>query len=80
VVVAVGLTLTEPVSELDENLPGLIEMLVVLLVTQLSVVLAPSTILVGVALNEPIVGFGGGVTITFTVLVTVPALFVAFRV
>ena len=55
-------------------------MLVVLLVTQLSVVLAPSTIVIGVALNEPIVGFGGAVTITFAVAVTVPALFVAFSV
>ena len=55
-------------------------MLVVLLVTQLSVVLAPSRIFGGLALNELMIGFGGAVTITFTVAVTVPALFLALRV
>jgi hypothetical protein len=80
VVVSVGPTLTDPVAELDEKLPGLIEMLVVLLDAQLSVLLEPSRIFAGLALNELIVGFGGAVTITFTVAVTVPSLFLAFRV
>jgi hypothetical protein len=80
VVVAVGLTLTDPVSELDLNPPGLIEMLVEFMVTQLSVLLEPSRIFGGLALNELIVGLGGTVTVTFTVFVTVPALFLALRV
>jgi hypothetical protein len=80
VVVALGLTLTVPVSELDLNPPGLIEMLVVLVVTQLSVLFEPSKILGGLALNELIIGFGGTVSVTFTVFVTVPALFFACRV
>jgi hypothetical protein len=80
VVVAVGLTFIDPVSELEENPPGLIEMLVVLVVAQLSVLLEPSRILGGLALNELIIGFSGAVTITFSVFATVPALFLALRV
>jgi hypothetical protein len=79
-VVAAGLTLTDPVAELEENPPGLIEIFVVFFVVQLRVLLAPSRIFAGLALNELIIGFGGTVTVTFTIFVTVPALFLALRV
>jgi hypothetical protein len=77
VVVAVGLTLTDPVSELEENPPGLIVTLVVLVVAQLSVLLEPFRILGGLALNELIIGFGGAVTVTVTEAVLDPLALVA---
>jgi len=79
-VVAVGLTLTDPIAEPDEKPPGLMAMLVASVVSQASVLLVPSRIFGGLALNEWIIGFCGTVTITFAVFVTVPALFVALSV
>jgi len=56
VVVAVGLTLMEPVGDVDVNVPGVMAMLVAPEVIQLSVLLAPELMPVGFAANEPIVG------------------------
>ncbi|MGB7281757.1 MAG: hypothetical protein WBE13_05795 [Candidatus Acidiferrum sp.] len=70
----------EPVDELDVNEPGLILMLVAPLVTQLNVLLAPGAMLVGLAVNEVIVGSETGITVSVRVLVAEPALFVAVKV
>jgi len=52
VVDAVGLTLVEPLADADVNVPGVIATLVAPVVTQLSVLLAPELIAVGLAENE----------------------------
>jgi hypothetical protein len=56
VVVAVGLTLTEPLAEPELNPPGEIEIVAAPLVVQLSVQLAPEFMLVGFAAKDPIEG------------------------
>jgi uncharacterized protein (DUF2236 family) len=64
VVVAVGLTLVEPVADVDVKLPGVMAILVAPDVAQLSVLLEPEVMLVGSAVKEAIVGgepfVGGG--------------------
>jgi hypothetical protein len=55
-VVAVGLTLVEPLPEVDVNVPGAMEMLVAPVVAQLSVLLEPDFMLVGLAVKEVIAG------------------------
>jgi hypothetical protein len=55
-VVAVGLTLSEPLALAEVNVPGVIEMLVAPVAIQFSVLLAPVVTLAGVAANEEIVG------------------------
>jgi len=78
VVVAVGLTLVEPLADVDVNVPGVIEMLVAPVVDQLNVLLAPDMKLVGLGTKELIVGFVAGVTTA--VAVVDPAALVAVRV
>jgi len=56
VVVAVGLTLVDPLAEVDVNVPGVIAILVAPAATQLSVVLAPELMLVGLTVKEVIAG------------------------
>ena len=64
-VVAVGLTLVEPLAEVDVNVPGVMAILVAPLVAQLSILLEPEFMLSGSAENEVIVGAepfpGGGI-------------------
>lgn len=63
-VVTVGLTLVEPLAEVDVNVPGVMEMLAAPLVDQLSVLLESEFMLSGRAVNELIVGaepFPGGI-------------------
>jgi hypothetical protein len=60
--------------------PGVMLRLVAPLVTQLSVLLPPELTVVGLAVNEVIVGFASAVTVTVAVLVVEPALFVAVSV
>ncbi|HLY40634.1 MAG TPA: hypothetical protein VKR52_05440 [Terracidiphilus sp.] len=76
-VVVVGLTLVDPLAELVVNDPGVIVMLVAPEVDQLSVLLAPDAILVGLAVNDLIGGRPDPVTVTFTVAVLEPAELVA---
>jgi hypothetical protein len=80
VVVAVGLTLVEPVAEVDVKFPGVMVILVAPLVAQLSVQLDPAVRLVGLAVNALIVGMAGGLTVTVKVEVVAPAALVAVRV
>jgi hypothetical protein len=54
--VAVGLTVVEPLAELEVNDPGVIAMLLALLVAQFKVLLEPEVIVVGVAANDVTVG------------------------
>jgi hypothetical protein len=56
VVVAVGLTLVEPVAELEVNDPGVIAMPVAPLVAQFKVLLEPELMVVGVAAKDVTVG------------------------
>jgi hypothetical protein len=55
-VVAVGLSATELLAEVDEKLPGMTVTLVAPEVAQLSMVLLPAVIVVGLAENDDIVG------------------------
>jgi len=80
VVVAVGLTLVEPLADVDVNVPGVMAMLVAPLVAQLNVLLEPEAMLVGLAVKELIVGLLGAVTVTVAVEVTDPAALVAVSV
>jgi len=63
VVVAVGLTLVEPLADVDVNVPGVMAILVAPLADQLSVLLEPEFMLPGSVVNEVMVGaepFPGG--------------------
>ena len=79
-VVAVGLTLVEPLADVDVNVPGVMAMLVTPVVAQLSVLLEPEVILVGFAVKESIVGLLGAVTVTVSVDVVEPAALIAVNV
>lgn len=81
-VVAVGFTLVEPLAEVDVNVPGEMAMLAAPVVTQLSVLLEPEVILVGLAVKELISGGLGllGVTVTVTVDVLEPEALLAVSV
>ena len=68
-----GVTVVEPVADVEVNPPGLMPMLVAPLVFQVSELLPPVLMLVGFAVNEVIVGFAfTAVTVTVAVLVTEP--------
>ncbi len=71
-VVAVGLTLVEPLADVDVNDPGVIAILDAPEVAQLKVLLEPEVMLVGFAAKELIVGLLPDVTVTVAVAVTDP--------
>ena len=83
-VVAVGLTLVEPLADVDVNVPGAMARLVAPVVAQLSALLEPELIFVGLAVKELIVGLFGVEVPPFTVTVSVevvePAALVAVSV
>jgi hypothetical protein len=80
VVVAVGLTLVEPLAAVEVNVPGVIPILVAPLVAQLNLLIAPEVILEGLAVKELIVGFPVVFTVTVSVDVAEPAALVAVSV
>jgi hypothetical protein len=81
VVVAVGLTLVEPLAAVEVKVPGVMAIVVAPLVTQLRVLLEPDVMLVGLAVKKLMVGLlGGGLTVTVAVAVVEPAAFVAVSV
>jgi hypothetical protein len=80
VVVAVGLTLVEPLADVDMNVPGVMARLVAPLVAQLNVLLEPEVILVGLAVKELIPGLLGVFTVMVSVDVAEPAALVAVSV
>ena len=51
-----GLTLVEPLADVDVKVPGVMAILVAPVVAQLSVLFAPEFMLVGSAVKEVIVG------------------------
>ena len=75
-----GLTFTVPLADVDARFPGAMLSVVAPDVAQLSVLIPPRVMLVGLAVNELIVGKLGWVTVTVTVAVAVPVVFVAVRV
>ena len=79
-VVAAGLTLVEPLAEVDVKVPGVMVTLVAPLVAQLNVLLEPAVMLARFAVNELIVGMGATETVTVSVDVVEPAAFVAVNV
>ena len=79
-VVAVGLTSVEPLADVDVNVPGVMAMLVAPVVSQLSVLLEPEVILVGLAVKELIVGLLAAFTVTVSVDAADPAALVAVSV
>jgi hypothetical protein len=80
VVVAVGLTLVEPLAAVEVNVPGVIPILVAPLVAQLNLLLAPEVILEGLAVKELMVGLAVVFTVTVSVDVAEPAALVAVSV
>ena len=79
--VEVGLTLVEPLAAANVKFPGVIEIDVgAPTVAQVSVLLAPELMLLGLAVNELIEGFLPGFTVTVAVDVVEPMGFVAVRV
>jgi hypothetical protein len=79
-VVAVGLTLVEPLADVDVKVPGVMAMLVASVVPQLSVLLEPELMVVGLAVKELMVGLPGLVTVTVSVDVADPTALVAVSV
>ena len=79
-VVAVGLTLVEPLADADVNVPGVMAMLVAPVVAQLRVLLEPELMVVGLAVKELMVGLLGVFTLTVTVAMLDPTAFVAVSV
>jgi hypothetical protein len=71
VVVAVGLTLVEPLADVEVKEPGVMPILVGPEVIQLSVLLEPAVMLEGLAMKELIVGLLEPFVFTVTVTVDV---------
>jgi hypothetical protein len=80
VVVAVGLTFVEPLADVEVNVPGVMARLVAPVVAQLKVLLEPEVMLVGLAVNELIVGLLMPFTVMVSVDVVEPATLVAVSV
>ena len=79
-VVAVGLTLVEPLADVDVKVPGVMAMLVASVVAQPSVLVEPDVTLVGLAVKELMVGLLGLVTVTLSVAAVEPTALVAVSV
>ena len=79
-VVAVGLTLVEPLADVEVNVPGVMASLLAPVVTQLSVLLEPEVIREGLAVKELISGLLAVSTVTVSVDVVEPAALVAVSV
>jgi hypothetical protein len=80
VVVTVGLTLVEPLADVDVNVPGVMATLVAPVVVQLRVLLEPDVMLVGFAEKESIVGLFVPFMVTVRVDVAGPAALLAVSV
>jgi hypothetical protein len=76
-VVSVGLTVSDPVADVEPNVPGVMAMVAAPVVFQLNVLLEPDSILAGLTVNEVIFGLS---TVTVSLAVTEPAEFVAVKV
>jgi hypothetical protein len=77
----VGLTLVDPLADVEVKVPGVMATRVAPVVAQLSVLLAPESIVVGFAVKEVIAGSpDAAFTVTVAVEVAEPEEFVAVRV
>jgi hypothetical protein len=80
-VVAVGLTVVEPVADVEVNMPGVMTILVAPVTVQLNVLLDPELMLVGFAVKELMVGLlAWAVTVTAAIDVVEPVALVAVNV
>ena len=79
-VVADGLTSVEPLADVEVNVPGAMAILVAPVVAQLSMLLEPEEIVVGLAVKELIVGLPEILNVMFTVDVEEPLALVAVSV
>ncbi len=79
-VVADGLTSVEPLADVEVNVPGVMAILVAPIVAQLSMLLEPEEIVVGLAVKELIVGLPEILNVTVTVDVEEPLALVAVSV
>jgi len=80
VVVAVGLTLVEPLADVDVNVPGVMATLVAPAVFQFNVLLEPEVMAAGLAVKELIVGLPDVLTVTVKVEVVEAAVLLAVNV
>jgi hypothetical protein len=80
VVVDVGLTPVEPLADVDVNVPGVMAILVAPVVVQLSTLLDPETIPVGLAVKELTVGLVDAFTVMLSFDVLDPVALVAVSV
>ena len=76
----VGLTLVEPVADVDVKVPGVMARLVAPVVVHASVLWAPEVILPGLAVKELMTGLLGGLIVTVAVAVVDPVALVAVSV
>jgi hypothetical protein len=79
-VVVVGLTVVEPLVDVDVNVPGEIATRAAPVAVQLNLLLPPGLMLVGLAVNEPMVFALAAATVTVVVAVFEPTLLVAVSV
>lgn len=75
-----GVTVVEPVAVVEVNVPGVMLMLVAPAVTQLRVLLVPELMLVGLAVNDVMVGLARVMMVSIALAVVAPALLVAVSV
>ena len=79
-VVADGLTLVEPLAEVEVNVPGVMARLVAPVVAQLSMLLEPEVTLAGLAVKDLITGLSTAFTARVSLDVVEPAALLAVRV
>lgn len=75
-----GLTLVEPLADVEVNVPGVMARLVAPVAAQLSVLLEPEVIFAGLAVKELITGLLAAFTVTVSTDVVEPAALVAVSV
>ena len=80
VIVAVGLTLVDPLADVEVNVPGVMAMDVAPVVAQFSMLLEPGLMVAGLAVKKLIVGAPAALTVTVAVMVAEPEALVAVRV
>jgi len=75
-----GLTLVEPLADVDVNVPGVMAILVAPVVVQFKVLLDPETMPVGLAVKELITGLVDAFTVMLTFDVLDPEALIAVSV
>lgn len=78
--VAAGVTLVEPLADVEVKVPGVMAIVAAPMVVQLSVLLEPEAMFVGLAVKELIVGVAVVFTVTVRIDVVEPEALVAVSV